>query len=712
MRSGRLLRHGGQTLGVLVAVVGLLGSVVATAAPALSETIASPLVAGPALGLVVPRGGIAASGAAASRLSGSPLMTFHGGKIMPTAKTTAIFWGPSWSNSSFVGDKITGLDSFYAGHGNSNYAKTVDEYTGTNGQVGAATTYSGHLIDTSNASGGGSTSGILAEVARRITNPDPNGYYPVYTDVPRGNAGYCAYHSSGTIGGVTVQFAFFWKLDGDPGCDPGDTQTGHSQGLAALANVSGHELSEARSDPGTPAAWYDSAGQENGDKCAWTFNVPSVAFSNGSSWKVQGEWSNAADKASTGYPNSSGQKGCLDGATKNVSVTASPNTVTVGSGATATSTINTSGGGGAAGTIDLSVSGAPPGVTATLNPTSVPVGGSSTLTVTQSSSSSSSSSLTTGAPRSFATAADATAALTVTGTLGTETESTSVALTTTSSTTDDFSVTATPTSLFANQGDSVTSSIATAVVSGSSSTVDLTVNGVPPGATASLSPASLAAGNTSTLTFNGGTAEPGNYFLSVSGTEGSATHATEVTVNVSSLPTITSADNATFPAGTLSSFTVTSTGFPVASLSESGPLPAGVGFVDNRNGTATLAGSPVAGSNGVYPITIAADSTAGEAIQNFTLVVNQTATHLVAAPASRLNPTFSAKLTRLSDGAPLANQKVTFSISGFDVCSATTNTTGVATCHTLGIVLGPSSYGARFAGDATYLPATATGPFT
>jgi hypothetical protein len=49
-----------------------------------------------------------------------------------------------------------------------------------------------------------------------------------------------------------VQFAFFFNLDGDPGCDPADTQTGHSQGLAALANVTAHEISEARSDPANP----------------------------------------------------------------------------------------------------------------------------------------------------------------------------------------------------------------------------------------------------------------------------------------------------------------------------------------------------------------------------------------------------------------------------------------------------------------------------
>jgi hypothetical protein len=62
-----------------------------------------------------------------------------------------------------------------------------------------------------------------------------------------------------------------------------------------------------------PGAWYDGSGQENGDKCAWTFNVPSVTLSDGSQWKVQGEWSNAAYTNGTGYPNSAGQGGALDG---------------------------------------------------------------------------------------------------------------------------------------------------------------------------------------------------------------------------------------------------------------------------------------------------------------------------------------------------------------------------------------------------------------
>jgi hypothetical protein len=249
---------------------------------------------------------------AARPRSGSPDMTFHGGDVMPSAAAHAIFWGTSWPTDTT--DKISGMDTWYQGYGGSNYAGTATEYTGTNGQVSRSVAYDGHTVDGSAASGGANSSVILQEVAKVIgTSAVANGYYPVYTDVPRGNAKYCAYHSYGTIGTTRVQFAFFWKLDGDSGCDPQDTTTTHSQGLAAIANVSGHELAEAMTDPASPGAWYDSSGNENGDKCAWTFGAPTVTFSNKTVWKIQGEWSNKAYDGGTGYANSSGQKGCIPG---------------------------------------------------------------------------------------------------------------------------------------------------------------------------------------------------------------------------------------------------------------------------------------------------------------------------------------------------------------------------------------------------------------
>jgi hypothetical protein len=245
--------------------------------------------------------------------AGSPDMTWHGGPVLPATSVSAIYWGTSWSSATFVGDKISGLDGFYSGIGSSHYAGTNTEYIGSNGQVTATVSYLGFTVDTSAApKSSPRTSTILNEVCARIANPVTNGYYPVYVDTPRGHARYCAWHSWGSCNGTQVQFGFFFNLDGDPGCDPQDGSGSHSQGLAALANVSGHEISEAMTDP-RGDGWYDSSGSENADKCAWTFGAPLLTFSNGTRWKIQGNWSNAAYDSNTGYPNSAGQNGCLSG---------------------------------------------------------------------------------------------------------------------------------------------------------------------------------------------------------------------------------------------------------------------------------------------------------------------------------------------------------------------------------------------------------------
>ena len=254
----------------------------------------------------------------AGRNKVSPNLVYHNGPVLTQtqgARIIAIMWGTSWTGTD---SKVLGLDSFYSGVGASAYLTSNTEYTQAGGvHVGTKVSYGGHLIDTSAApSGAPQTSAILNEVCKVLQQhhitPVTNGYYPVYVDTKRGNAGYCAWHSWSSCAGVNIQFAFFFNLDNDPGCDPTDTQTGHPQGLSALANVSGHELSEAFTDPrGT--GWYDRSGAENSDKCAWTFGAPYVTFPNNTVWKIQGNWSNNAYDLNQGYVDGSKVRGCIDG---------------------------------------------------------------------------------------------------------------------------------------------------------------------------------------------------------------------------------------------------------------------------------------------------------------------------------------------------------------------------------------------------------------
>jgi hypothetical protein len=240
---------------------------------------------------------------------GSPLMTSHGGTVLTSNKTMAIFWG-DWTNP---GDKVTGVDSFFQGWGGSHMAGDSTEYAGTNGQVTTSSTYLGHVFDTSAAPRKAlSTNSAVAEAcAITNNNPDPSAVYFIYTSSGAGHVSYCAWHSWGTCSnGAQIQVAYMPNIDGIAGCDPGaPASLGHSQGLNALINVTSHELSEAITDP-RGAGWFDSSGAENGDKCAWAFNGIQT-LKNGTQWYLQGEWSNAAYTAGTGSPNLSGQKGCL-----------------------------------------------------------------------------------------------------------------------------------------------------------------------------------------------------------------------------------------------------------------------------------------------------------------------------------------------------------------------------------------------------------------
>ncbi|MCE7949766.1 MAG: hypothetical protein DYH18_01495 [Xanthomonadales bacterium PRO7] len=130
---------------------------------------------------------------------------------------------------------------------------------------------------------------------------------------------------------------------------------------------------------------------------------------------------------------------------------------------------------------------------------------------------------------------------------------------------------------------------------------------------------------TATLAGTPAAGTAGTYALTITASNGVAPDATQnFTLTVDQAPAITSAASTTFTAGAAGSFTVTSTAAPNAALSESGTLPAGVTFADNGDGTATLAGTPAAGTGGTYALTItASNGVAPDATQNFILTVNE-----------------------------------------------------------------------------------------
>jgi hypothetical protein len=209
---------------------------------------------------------------------------------------------------------------------------------------------------------------------------------------------------------------------------------------------------------------------------------------------------------------------CGGTTTNDFSISASPASLSIAQGNSGTSTVSTAVTSGSAGTVNLTASVSPSGPTVSLNPTSVTAGGSSTLTVNVGSS-----------------VATGTYTVTVTGTEGSATHSATVTVTVTSTASNDFSISASPSSLSIAQGSNGTSTISTAVTSGSAGTVNLSATVSPAGPTTALNPTSVTAGGSSTLTVTvGSSVAAGTYTVTVTGTEGSATHSVSITITVTS----------------------------------------------------------------------------------------------------------------------------------------------------------------------------------
>lgn len=107
-----------------------------------------------------------------------------------------------------------------------------------------------------------------------------------------------------------------------------------------------------------------------------------------------------------------------------------------------------------------------------------------------------------------------------------------------------------------------------------------------------------------------------------SGDANYASSSGEVSEHLDEAPAITSADATTFNEGQAGSFTVTATGTPAPTLSESGALPNGVTF---DPATGALTGTP--SQEGEFHVSFTADNGVGtSATQSFTLTVDAPAT--------------------------------------------------------------------------------------
>jgi len=228
----------------------------------------------------------------------TPPISYHGGPVLTTPNIYLIFYG-AWSAApdNVNGGKQIAID-FVKNLGGSSWMSIVNDptdvlpaYTGpggiettnllgpvTNADIGWATN-AGSLRPRRQTSLSMNDVYNLVQYYISTTTSkikDPNGIYFIISSstVTQTNGGqnsmckqYCGWHTASS------GLRFGWV--GNPtaclnGCAPQSISPNGNAGVDAIVNLLAHEIIEATTDP-DQNGWFDSAGYENADKCAWTF---------------------------------------------------------------------------------------------------------------------------------------------------------------------------------------------------------------------------------------------------------------------------------------------------------------------------------------------------------------------------------------------------------------------------------------------------------
>jgi uncharacterized membrane protein len=294
------------------------------------------------------------------------------------------------------------------------------------------------------------------------------------------------------------------------------------------------------------------------------------------------------------------------------SVNISPASANLAKGGNTSVTANIAAQGGFSGTVQLALTGAPTGVTASLSSTSVNSSGNPTISVTASSS-----------------ATAGTYTITLWAASGSLSHSANFSLAVgNSSGNPDFSISATPASQTVGIGQSTSFSVSVAALNGFTGNVSLTASGLPSGMQAGFVPASISTSGTAILNISTtNSVAAGTYTLTIGGTNGTTSHSTTVSVTVTA--------NAPPPdfsiSATPSSQTVTagnSTSFTV-SVAGSNGFTGTVALVESGMSAGMLASCSPTSISGSGSCTLTVSTTNATAAGTYTLTITGTSGSLI-----------------------------------------------------------------------------------
>lgn len=222
-------------------------------------------------------------------------MVLRKGKMMTEPVNVYFIWYGNWFHKKaldILPDMIANVDT------SSWYKMTTSYYQIDNIGDAATTVYASNKVNFVKSIYVGYSHGIyiryndIENIIREEMNSgvlpiDTNGIYFLISSVDVVESGgfcsgYCGWHNSAIINKVNIKYSFVGDVEQCPdSCSvkPNFAKFGFSKSpnddwsADSMASIMLHELSEAITDPDPVfnPAWIDSYGEENADKCAWTF---------------------------------------------------------------------------------------------------------------------------------------------------------------------------------------------------------------------------------------------------------------------------------------------------------------------------------------------------------------------------------------------------------------------------------------------------------
>jgi hypothetical protein len=258
--------------------------------------------------------------------SGFGQLRYHGGPVVHGTTAYAIYWVPS--GYSVASDYRSLIDRFFTDVA-ADSGKTSDVYYSDtqyydSSYIQYSVRFGGSVVDTNPFPASGCTDSVSqtsvcltdAQLQAEITRvaaaqgwpKGPSTEFFMFTAKGVGSCAdssdcafsqYCAYHSWIGSGSTETLYANQPYTDTVPSACDATAHPNNSEADPTI-NVVSHEQNETITDP-NGNAWYDLAGYENGDKCAWRFGsaIGSTAYGpynqliNGHPYELQQEYSNA-----------------------------------------------------------------------------------------------------------------------------------------------------------------------------------------------------------------------------------------------------------------------------------------------------------------------------------------------------------------------------------------------------------------------------------